>query len=150
MAFGVQEQLENATAEIKKLKEKFGNGGDETITREDKLRYKIHTYMLMDLVNANCPPNSVILLPPADSLEMNPKWNFIYDPLWVEYFIYPRLCIAAGTETKNPELAKRITHVLIVKGIGYDKLKYDVPMDKREPLCLLPINKPLDTPQTQN
>jgi hypothetical protein len=150
IAFLGQQQLDNATAEIKKLKAQYGNDNDGPLTREDKLRYKVHTFMLMDLVNANCPPNSVILLPPADSLESNSKWNFIYDPLWAEYFIYPRLCIASGKESENPELAKRITHVLIVKGIGYDKLKYNVPMDKREPLCLLPINKPVDTTQPSN
>jgi len=150
VAFGVREQLDNATTEIEKLKNKFGNEGDGSITREDKLRYKVHTYMLMDMINANCPPNSVILLPPADSLANSSKWNFIYDPMWAEYFIYPRLCIASGKESENPELAKRITHVLIVKGIGYDKLKYDVPMDKREPLCLMPINKPTESTQTPN
>ena len=145
-----QEQTDKAIEEIKKLKARFANEGDGSITREDKLRYKVRTFMLMDMINGNCPPNSVILLPPADSLQNSSKWNFIYDPLWAEYFIYPRLCIAMGTEAKNPELARRITHVLIVKGIGYDKLKYDVPMDKREPLCLLPINKPLETTQTSN
>ena len=149
-AFMGQEQIDRATDEIKKLKAQFGNEGDGTITREDKLRYKVRTYMLMDLINSNCPPNSVILLPPADSLASSSKWNFVYDPMWVEYFIYPRLCIASGKESENPELAKRITHVLIVKGIGYDKLKYDVPTDKREPLCLLPINKPKDTIQISN
>ncbi len=150
VAFGIQEQLDNATSEIKKLKAQFGNDNDGYITREDKLRFKVHTYLLMDLINSNCPPNSVILLPPADSLASSSKWNFVYDPMWVEYFIYPRLCIASGREAENPELAKRITHVLIVKGIGYDKLRYDVPADKREPLCLLPINKPKDNTQTSN
>jgi hypothetical protein len=38
--------------------------------------------------------------------------------------------------------------VLIVNGIGYDKLKYEVPLDKREKVCLLPINKPVDAPET--
>jgi len=150
VAFGVQDQIDQAIAEINDEKAKFGQDNTGPITREDKLANKVHTFRLMDFVNANCPPGSVILLPPADSLSNNPKWNYIYDPMWVEYFIYPRLCLETGTEAQYPDLAKRITHVLIVKGIGYDKLKYDVPVEKREPLCLLPINKPVETNQTSN
>lgn len=149
VAFGAQDQIDEAIAEIKEDKAKFGQDNNGPITREDKLASKVHTFRLMDFINTNCPSNSVILLPPADSLSNNSKWNFVWDPMWVEYFIYPRLCIASGTEKLYPDLAKRITHVLIVKGIGYDKLKYDVPADKREPLCLLPIQKP-DTTQTSN
>ena len=149
VAFGVQNQIENANTEIRKLKAQFGNDADGPITREDKLSYKVHTFMLMNFINANCPPNSVILLPPADSLQES-KWNFVWDPMWVEYFIYPRLCVGADKASQSSELAKRATHVLIIKGIGYDKLKYDVPLDKREKVCLLPINKPMDSTQTSN
>jgi hypothetical protein len=150
VAFGYQEQIDHAIAEIKEDKAKFGQDADGPITREDKLASKVHTFRLLDFVNTNCPPNSVILLPPADSLAGNPNWYYIYDPIWVEYFIYPRLCIETGQEKLYPNLARRITHVLIVKGIGYDKLNYDVPMDKREPLCLLPINKPAEANKTSN
>ena len=139
VAFGVQAQLDKVTSDILK-------GNNAPLTREDKLAYKVHTYKLLDFINANCPANSVILLPPIDSLQNDSRWNYVYDPGWVEYFIYPRLCIAAGKESENPELAKRITHVLIIKGIGYDKLKYDVPLEKREKICLLPVNKPVDEP----
>ena len=151
VAFGAQDQIDQAIADIKEDKTKFGQDNSGPITREDKLASKVHTFRLMDFVNANCPPNAVILLPPADSLSGNSKWNFVWVPMWVEYFIYPRLCIASGTERLYPDLAKRITHVLIVKGIGYDKLPYEVPADKREPLCLMPIHKPTtDTTQTSN
>ena len=149
VAFGAQDQIDKVTAEIQ-------NGSSAPLTREDKLNYKVHTYRLLDFINSNCPANSVILLPPMDSLQNDSRWNYVYDPGWVEYFIYPRLCIASGTEKQNPELAKRITHVLIIKGIGYDKLKYNVPLDKREKICLLPVNKPVDasastdTTQTTN
>ncbi len=137
VAFGVHAQLEKVTSDILK-------GNNAPLTREDKLAYKVHTYKLLDFINSNCPANSVILLPPTDSLQNDSRWNYVYDPGWVEYFIYPRLCIASGKESENPELAKRITHVLIIKGIGYDKLKYDVPLDKREKICLLPVNKPAE------
>jgi hypothetical protein len=150
VAFGEGEQIERAITDIKEDKAKFGLDNTGPITREDKLANKVHTFRLLDFVNTNCPPNSVILLPPADSLAGNPNWYYIYDPIWVEYFIYPRLCIETGHEAEYPALAKRITHVLIVKGIGYDKLHYDVPADKREPLCLLPINKPADANKTSN
>jgi len=141
VAFGVQDQIDKVTAEIQ-------NGSNTPLTREDKLNYKVHTYRLLDFINANSPSNAVILLPPTDSLINDSRWNYVYDPGWVEYFIYPRLCIETGHEKENPELARRITHVLIVNGIGYDKLKYDVPLDKREKVCLLPINKPVDVPET--
>lgn len=137
VAFGAQDQIDKVTAEIQ-------NGSIAPVTREDKLNYKVHTYRLLDFINQNCPSNSVILLPPADSLINDPHWNYVYDPGWVEYFIYPRLCIETGKESENPDLAKRVTHVLIVKGIGYDRLKYNVPLDKREKVCLLPVNKPVD------
>lgn len=139
VAFGVHDEIDKVTAAIQ-------NGSNAPLTREDKLNYKVHTYRLLEFINANCPKNSVILLPPADSLENDSRWNYVYDPEWMEYFIYPRLCIAAGKEAENPELAKRITHVLIVRGIGYDKLKYNVPLEKREKVCLLPIDKPADEP----
>ena len=115
------------------------------ITRRDKLRLKVKTFVLMERINEYCPPNSVILLPPADSLANDADWNYVYDPMWVEYFIYPRMCIASGTEAQNPELAKRINYVLIVKGIGYDKLKHTMPPEKRERLGLLPVNEPDST-----
>ncbi len=150
VALGVQKQIDHADEEIKAQKAKFhiDNGGE--ITREDKLRVKVKTYLLLERINQYCPANSVILLPPADSLANDEDWNFVYDPMWVEYFIYPRLCIASGTEAQYPDLAKRITHVLIVKGIGYDKLKYKVPPEKRERLGLLPVNEPLDSNQIAN
>ena len=141
VAFGAQDQIDKVTAEIQ-------NGSSAPVTREDKLNYKVHTYRLLDFINANTPANAVILLPPTDSIVNDSRWNYVSDPQWVEYFIYPRLCIESGKEAENPELAKRITHVLIVKGIGYNKLKYDVPLDKREKVCLLPVNKPVDVPET--
>jgi hypothetical protein len=134
--------------QMESLRASVNNGNVEgPVTREDKLNYKISVYPLLDYVNANTPKNAVVLLPPVDSLAYNSKWNYLYDPIWVEYFIYPRLCLTSGREFEHPDLAKRITHVLIVKGIGYDKLKYDVPLDKREKVAVLPIEKP-DTLQT--
>ncbi len=114
-----------------------------------KLRMKVGVYSLFEYVNKNTPENAVILLPYGDSLLSNTgHWNFIYDPEWTEYFIYPRLCLTAGSEAKRPELAKRLTHVLIVQRRGYDKLKYDasavfhVPFESLPPEIVLPIDTP--------
>ncbi len=135
--------------QIEELRASVNNGNKEgPVTREDKLAYKVAVFPLLQYVNENTPKNAVILLPPTDSLAYTSKWNYLYDPIWVEYFIYPRLCLTTGREADHPDLAKRITHVLIVKGIGYDKLKYDVPVEKREKVAVLPINPP-DTLQTR-
>lgn len=129
--------------QINEMKEKIESGQMKPLTLEDKLSYKVGVYPLLKYVNENTPKDAVILLPPGDSLLSNTsKWNFIYDPEWVEYFIYPRLCLATGRENEHPDLLKRVTHVLIVQGRGYDKLKYDVPLDKRQPEMILPIDHP--------
>jgi hypothetical protein len=50
--------------------------------------------------------------------------------------------LAIGREDEHPELKKRITHVLIIEGKGYDRLKYDVPLEQRPREAILPINQP--------
>lgn len=129
--------------QINELNEKVENGQMKALTREDKLGYKVGVYPLIRYLNETTPKDAVILLPPGDSLLSNTsKWNFVYDPEWMEYFIYPRLCVATGRESEHPDLAKRVTHVLIVQGRGYDKLKYDVPVDQRPSEAVLPIDHP--------
>lgn len=110
---------------------------------EAKMNMKVGLYPMFDYIKTNTPEDAVILLPEGDSAVSNTsKWNFIYDPEWVEYFIYPRLCLAIGREDEHPELKKRITHVLIIEGKGYDRLKYDVPLEQRPREAILPINQP--------
>ena len=129
--------------QINDINAKIESGQMKPLTREDKLGYKVGVYPLIKYLNENTPKDAVILLPPGDSLLSNTsKWNFVYDPEWMEYFIYPRLCLATGREDEHPDLAKRITHVLIVQGRGYDKLKYDVPIDHRPSEAVLPIDHP--------
>jgi hypothetical protein len=113
------------------------------LTREEKLAYKVGFYPFLEYINKNTPENAVLLLPEGDSiLSNNSRWNFIYEPEWMEYWIYPRLCVARGREDAQPGLAEKVTHVVIVGGKGYDKLKYDVPVEQRVSEAVLPINQP--------
>jgi len=136
--------------QINEINAKVESGQMKPLTREDKLGYKVGVYPLIKYLNENTPKDAVILLPPGDSLLSNTsKWNFVYDPEWMEYFIYPRLCLTTGRESEHPDLEKRITHVLIVAGRGYDKLKYEVPLDQRPSEAVLPIDHPPVQNQTK-
>jgi hypothetical protein len=113
------------------------------LTRNDKFAMRVGLWPLIDYINKNTPENAVIYLPKGDSaISNNGKWNYVYSAEWMEYFIYPRLCITMGAEKANPELAKRVTHVVIVEGKGYDKLKYDVPESQRVAEGVFPIDSP--------
>lgn len=119
------------------------NKAVKPMTREDKLAMRIGTWPLIDYVNKNTPENAVIYLPAADSaMANNSQWNYVYDPEWMEYFLYPRLCVEIGKEKDHPGLAERVTHVLIIEGKGYDKLKYEVPESQRPREAVLPIDHP--------
>jgi hypothetical protein len=124
---------------VKEIKEK----AVKPLTREDKFAMRIGIYPLIDYINKNTPDTAIIYLPEGDSIiSNNSKWNYIYDPEWMEYFLYPRLCVAMGHEKDHPDLAKRVTHVVIIEGKGYDKLHYEVPMNLRPKEDVLPIDLP--------
>jgi hypothetical protein len=113
------------------------------LTREDKLAMRVGIWPFIDYINKNTPPDAVLYLPDADSaMANNNKWNYIYDPEWMEYFIYPRLCVEIGHEKDHPDLAKRVTHVVIAEGKGYEKLKYEVPENNRPREAVLRIAQP--------
>jgi hypothetical protein len=129
--------------------EEMKSKSPKPLTREDKLAMRVSTWPLIDYINKNTPDTAVIYLPEGDSITSNnSKWNYVYDPEWMEYFLYPRLCVAMGRESDHPELAKRVTHVVIIEGKGYDKLRYDVPMNLRPKEDVLPIDHP--STQTQH
>lgn len=138
VAIAGKETVEKVRAEL------HSKGLDSTAHSlyEAKMRYKVGTYdFLKNIVNTT-PENAVILVPKGDSvISNNSKYNFIYEMEWLEFFIYPRLCINIGDEEKYPDLAKRASHVLILDGRGYEKLKYDIPVEQRPADALLPINE---------
>lgn len=131
---------------IKKLKEEMHQSGEDSTEQsllEAKLKRKVGLYNFIEYIKKSTPENAVILLPEGDAeVSNNSKWNFIYDPEWMEYFLYPRLCLAIGREGEHPDLAKRITHVVIIEGKGYDKLKYMVPVNQRPKEAVLPYDQP--------
>lgn len=111
-------------------------------TREDKLRERGGMYPFIEYIIKNTPDTAVIVLPPYDSLGGKKQYDFIYDPEWAEYFLYPRLCVSAHPKLVHPELMKRATHVLVMEGWGYSLLKYNIPDGQRPPQAVLPINNP--------
>ena len=134
---------------MKEAQEREEAAGKE-LTREDKLATRVSIWPLIQYINKNTPPNAVIYLPAGDAqVSNNGNWNYVYDPEWMEYFLYPRLCVAMGAESQHPDLAKRVTHVVIIEGKGYDKLKYDVPEGQRPREAVLPIDHPPAVEQTK-
>ena len=86
---------------------------------EDKLLFRIEDYWYIQFITTHTPDTAVILLPPHSAIDSTPEFNQLNDPEWMEYFLYPRLCVSEDQkETK-------VTHVAIVNGWGYDKLKYE-------------------------
>jgi hypothetical protein len=124
---------------VEEVKSKAG----KPLSREDKLAMRVSTWPLIDYIIKNTPDTAVIYLPEGDSIiSNNNKWNYVYDPEWMSYFLYPRLCLAIGREKEYPKLVDRATHVVIIEGKGYDKLHYDVPMNMRPREDVLPIDLP--------
>lgn len=147
LALGNMKDIEEKKEQIKASKL---DSTDKSLY-DTKMAMKVGLYPLIQHMIKSTPEDAVILLPEGDSAISNTsKWNFIYDPPWTEYFIYPRLCLMTGKEEEWPKLAKRATHVLIIEGKGYDKLKYNVPVEMRAPEAVLPIDAPppgLNLPQ---
>jgi ribosomal protein S6 len=126
---------------IEQIQEQYAREG-KPLTREEKLRIRGGLYSLIEYINKNTPDTAVIILPPYDSLGGKSQYDFIYDPEWAEYYLYPRLCVSDHPRLKNAELNARATHVLVLEGWGYSKLKYDVPEAQRPREAILPINNP--------
>lgn len=108
---------------------------------EDKFLFRIEDYWYIQFICEHTPDTAVILLPPAALIDTTPGMSQISDPEWMEYFLYPRLCVSEDQKNANKELYKMVTHVAIVNGWGYNKLKY---VPKEHPSeTILPINEPI-------
>jgi hypothetical protein len=131
---------------IEQVKEELHRTGADSTEQslfEAKMAMRVGNYSFIRYITENTPENAVLLLPEGDAeVSNNSRWNFIYDPEWMEYFIYPRLCVAIGRENEHPDLAKRVTHLVVIEGKGYDKLKYFIPEDQRPTEGVFPINEP--------
>jgi hypothetical protein len=94
------------------------------LTLQQKRLFKIGSYWYIDYMRESTPSNAVILLPPKSVIADTSEFNLVNNSEWMEYFLFPRLCISEDEKATKPELYSKITHVAIVNGWGYDKLKY--------------------------
>lgn len=107
---------------------------------EDKFLFRIEDYWYIQFMTNHTPDSAVILLPPLHAIDTTPEFNSLNDPEYMEYFLYPRLCVSEDQKNTKKELYARVTHVAIVNGWGYDKLKYrpqEMPSE-----TVLPVEEP--------
>ncbi|MCS6819366.1 MAG: hypothetical protein RMJ53_02080 [Chitinophagales bacterium] len=123
---------------IKKIEAKRKREGLPPLSVHEKRSLKMEGYYYLQLMQSATPLDAVILLPPR-SLTEGTRHEFLHSSEWVSYFVYPRLCIGYDERHKNPELFSRITHVAIVKGWGYQFLKYEV--QNKEEEAVMPVEK---------
>ncbi len=133
MAMGSYEQ-------IKDIENRVASGQMKPLSLDDKRAYKISTYSYLKYLNENTPDTAVILLPPYSVTGDRSQYNFLHSSEWVEYFIYPRMCISEDARDVFPDIYKRVTHVAVVDSWGYHKLRYPVQSMARE--AVFPINRP--------
>ena len=100
------------------------NANMPELTLEDKRLFKIEDYWYIQYMREHTPMSAVILLPPKTAVDSTPEFNLINSSEWMEYFLFPRLCVSEDERNTKPELYSKATHVAIVNGWGYDKLKY--------------------------
>ncbi len=111
---------------------------------EDKFLFRIEDYWYIQFITIHTPDTAVILLPPLSAIDTTPEFNQLNDPEWMEYFLYPRLCVSEDQKNTKKELYAKVTHVAIVNGWGYDKLKYQP--RERPTETVLPVIEPKGEP----
>ncbi len=80
------------------------------------------------------PDDAVILFPPVSWIDTLKQKNNamklgpagLTNKNWLRYFVYPRQIVYENQKETSP-LYKKITHVAVMAGWGYDKLNYTVP-----------------------
>jgi hypothetical protein len=127
-----------------RIKTKRKESGLPPISLEEKRFLKIENYYYLKYINENTPYSAVILLPPREAVAGKPEFELLYDSEWVSYFLFPRLCISESERFTKPKLYSMITHVAIVNGWGYEKLRYSPTTN--EPEDILPIDAPTKQP----
>jgi hypothetical protein len=110
------------------------------LTLEDKRLFKIEDYWYIQFIRDHTPMNAVILLPPKSAVDSTAEFNFINSSEWMEYFMFPRLCISEDEKNTKPELYSKVDYVAIVNGWGYDKLHYVPQTHPSE--GIFPVEKP--------
>jgi|GEM_PF-673449 len=91
---------------------------------EDKFLFRLEDYWYIKFIVENTPDSAVVLLPPLHAIDTSAEFNSLNDPEYMEYFLYPRLCVSEDQRETKKDLYARATHVCIVNGWGYDKLKW--------------------------
>lgn len=112
------------------------------ITFEQKMQIKLgSSYGFLDYIKQATPENAVLLFPPSAAFtkEGTPFTQEIYNKIYATRFLYPRKLILEG-ELKDSKYADKITHVVIVNGIGAEKLPY--PVDSTIQHAVMPITPP--------
>ncbi|HEY0261828.1 MAG TPA: hypothetical protein VGB95_02300, partial [Chitinophagales bacterium] len=108
------------------------------LTLDDKRFLKLDNYWYLKYLREKTPQNAVILLPPKSAVDTSKEMGLIYGSDWVEYFIYPRLCVSEDEKETKKELYEKVNYVAIVRGWGYDKLHYSPAKFEEE--AVLPID----------
>ena len=134
---------------------------NDTLDLNERQIYKNGVeYQYIKILKDNTPKDAVILMPDQVDLALpegapanTPKFNLINDKAWCYYFLYPRKLVYDKDDSKDsldgkpnyrkdPDFVanrKKVTHVAIVYGRGYEKLNYEV--KDKEPYTVLPVNK---------
>lgn len=98
-----------------------------------------HVYLRY--LKENTPPDAVILLPSQEAFYPEGQERIFsgepYNKLWATRFLYPRRVIIPSELGKTP-WSRKITHVAIVNGIGYEYLDYDV--EHKAAHTILPVH----------
>ena len=135
----------------------------DTLDLMGRQAYKNGTdFQYIKIILDKTPEDAVILMPDAKDFALpegapanTPKFGKVAEKC--TYFLYPRTLIydeMDGADSiggkvnfrKDPDYAekrKKVTHVAIVYGYGYEHLNYQV--QQRDPYACLPINQPTST-----
>ncbi len=138
--WAVHDMAMGSYKQIQDIEQQVNSGRIKPLTLDDKRSYKISTYSYLKYLIDNTPDTAVILLPPYSVTGDRSQYNFLHSSEWVEYFIYPRMCISEDARDMFPDVYQKVTHVAVVDSWGYQKLRYPVQSAARE--AVFPINRP--------